>query len=139
VNRSDFQKLAEMRLDDAKTLLDQGKWAAAYYLAGYAVECGLKACIIAELRKSDEFREKKFSEKCWSHDLEALVKLAGLESVHEADVRLDRDFEDYWGYVKDWTEESRYTHTVSEREAKNLYDAIAEPTHGVLQWIKKHW
>ncbi len=29
---------------DAEVLLDAGQWSGAYYLAGYAVECGLKAC-----------------------------------------------------------------------------------------------
>lgn len=64
VNRFDFQKLAEMRIDDARALLDQNKWAAAYYLAGYAVECGLKACIIASLKRSDDWPEKQFSVRC---------------------------------------------------------------------------
>ena len=139
MNRADFQKLAEMRLDDAKTLLDEGKWSAAYYLAGYAVECGLKACIIAELRRSDEFREKRFSEKCWSHDLEALLQLAGLESAHQGDVAADAIFGSFWGYVNRWSELSRYQHSTTEVDARTLYEAIAEPTHGVLQWIKKHW
>jgi hypothetical protein len=37
-------------------------WSGAYYLAGYAVECGLKACIIKCLMTTDQFPERKFSE-----------------------------------------------------------------------------
>ncbi len=37
-------------------------------MAGYAVECGLKACVVVYVRKNANviFREKKFSEKCLS-------------------------------------------------------------------------
>jgi len=45
VNRSEFQELVEVRLADADTLIKQGRYDAAYYLAGYAVECALKACM----------------------------------------------------------------------------------------------
>ena len=41
--RIEFQLLAEQRLDEAKALLDLGKWGGAYYLAGYVVELALKA------------------------------------------------------------------------------------------------
>jgi HEPN domain-containing protein len=45
VNRTQLQQLAEERVRDAKALPNAGQWSGAYYLAGYAVECGLKACI----------------------------------------------------------------------------------------------
>ncbi|MCP5119377.1 MAG: HEPN domain-containing protein, partial [bacterium] len=45
MNRTDFQNLALERLDDAKVLLDGGRYNGAYYLSGYVVECALKACI----------------------------------------------------------------------------------------------
>ena len=45
MNRNDFQQLADVRINEAEALLVQGKYDGAYYLAGYAVECGLKACI----------------------------------------------------------------------------------------------
>jgi HEPN domain-containing protein len=43
LNRRDFQELALVRLNEAKVLLDAGHFDGAYYLAGYAVECALKA------------------------------------------------------------------------------------------------
>lgn|GEM_PF-29722 len=78
VTRADFQQLAEVRLQEAKALLDLGLWDGAYYLAGYAVEVALKACIIKKVMATDAFLEKKFSENCWTHDIEKLVVLAGL-------------------------------------------------------------
>jgi len=47
VNRPQLRQLAEDRILDAACLLACGRPAGAYYLAGYAVECGLKACILA--------------------------------------------------------------------------------------------
>lgn len=43
LTRVDFQRLADMRLDEGKILLDTGCWSGACYLLGYAGEDGLKA------------------------------------------------------------------------------------------------
>ena len=45
MNRNEFQELAEVRIGEAGVLLAGGKSDGAYYLAGYAVECALKACV----------------------------------------------------------------------------------------------
>jgi len=76
LDQANFKRLAETRIADAEVLLERGRWDAAYYLAGYAVECGLKSCIIKKLMATDEFPEKRFSEGCWTHDLSRLVALA---------------------------------------------------------------
>ena len=77
--RAEFQQLAEDRLDEAKALLDLGKWGGAYYLAGYALELALKACIIKMLMATDAFPDKEFSKNCYTHAIEKLVGLAKLE------------------------------------------------------------
>jgi hypothetical protein len=46
VNRAEFQKLADLRAREAGVLLAARCYDGAYYLAGYAVECALKACIV---------------------------------------------------------------------------------------------
>ena len=53
MNRQDFQALARVRLEEAKALRDAGRPAGAYYLAGYTVECALKACIAKRTREHD--------------------------------------------------------------------------------------
>jgi len=40
VDRRDLQELSKVRLKEARALLDFGLYDGAYYLAGYAVECG---------------------------------------------------------------------------------------------------
>ena len=46
MTRPEWQRMAGERVRDASALLKVRRWSAAYYLAGYAVECGLKACIV---------------------------------------------------------------------------------------------
>ena len=41
-----FYRAAKLRLEDAKYLLDGGRTNGAVYLAGYAVECMLKALLL---------------------------------------------------------------------------------------------
>ena len=136
--RADFQQLAGVRLAEAKTLLDAGQWDGAYYLAGYAVELALKACIIKLLMATDEFPDKDFSRDCYTHGLEKLVKLSRLEPSRDATATANPNFLAHWVIVKDWSEQKRY-HRVAEAEARLLYTAVADIPNGVLTWVKTHW
>jgi HEPN domain-containing protein len=138
VNRAELRQLAEDRILDAKSLLTMGRWSGAYYLAGYAVECGLKSCIIGYLMVTDQFPEKKFSEQCWTHDLNKLLKLADLETAFANDAAANATLSINWSFVTDWDEASRYQQK-SQAEAQRLYDAIADNANGVLSWIRLHW
>jgi hypothetical protein len=138
VNTAELCWLAGERLREARALLGVRCWSGAYYLAGYAVECGLKACIIKYLMATDQFPERKFSEQCWTHDIEKLVGLAGLLAQRDADAAADTVLAGYWGTVRDWTEVSRYTR-MTKSKAELLYNAIADKKHGVFAWIKSHW
>jgi HEPN domain-containing protein len=137
VNRADFQRLAKERISDAKVLMDARHWSGAYYMAGYAVECALKACI-AKLMKAEEFPDRSFAEKCWTHNLTQLLTLAGLKADLEAAMRADTDLADKWDTVKEWTESSRYTRS-TKADAEELFEAITEKKHGVLSWVKQRW
>ena len=140
MNRLQWQQMAQRWLVDAKHLLEARRWSAAYYLAGYAVECGPKACVLARVSAAPEliFEERKFSEKCWTHDLEGLVKLAGLEGTRGADMASNAGRRDNWKVVKDWNEKSRYK-TASGQKARRLFQAITGKSNGVMQWIRAHW
>jgi HEPN domain-containing protein len=137
LTRTDLQNLAHEKIAEAKILLDAGKWTGAYYLAGYAVECGLKACI-AKLFRSDVFPEKSFSDKCYIHDLEKLVVLADLKTVRDADNTANPILADKWSIVSEWTEASRYDRK-TQKEAEDLYEAITNPLHGVFPWLQARW
>jgi HEPN domain-containing protein len=140
VNRVQWQQFAEKWLVDAKVSLDDRRWHAAYYLAGYAVECGLKACILVRLTATPEviFENRKFGENCWTHNVMELVKLADLERTRVADSAVNRALKMNWVVVKDWSEQARYK-AIVHHKAKKLYAAIADKPHGVMQWIKAPW
>lgn len=53
MNRRDFQELARVRLREAGALLRARHYDGAYYLAGYAVECALKACLARKVRRHE--------------------------------------------------------------------------------------
>lgn len=74
----------------------------------------------------------------FTHSLIELVRLANLESQLAADMNADQIFAVRWGLVKDWNEASRYT-LWSETDARDLYNAIKLPMHGVLRWVKQQW
>ena len=61
-SRTDFVRLLDLRLQEAKALLERNDWDGAYYLAGYAVEFALKIRIIGQLMASNSFPDKKLAE-----------------------------------------------------------------------------
>jgi hypothetical protein len=139
LNRADFQKMALTWIASAKTLLAAKLWGPAYYVAGYAVECGLKACIMKRVEQTGViFAEKKFAERCWTHDLTELVELAGLKKTLEADRTQNPALKLNWLVVKDWDESSRYLHQ-PHHQAKKLYRAITDKAGGMMPWVMKHW
>ena len=134
----EFQELAQTRLEEAKALLDLGKWDGAYYLAGYAVEFGLKACIIKTLMATDAFPDKEFSRNCYTHSIAKLLGLAKLDVVLDAAMNADPDLLINWSVARDWSEEKRY-HRISRAEAEAQYQAVADAMHGVFPWIQTQW
>lgn len=136
MNRSDLQNLADLRIAEAKILLDGGSYPGAFYLAGYAVECALKARIAKETKQYDFPDKPKQISKIYSHDLEDLLSLAKLKDQLEADIRSNTNLRAYWNRVVNWKEEKRYEPGLTENEARDLYQAIADPVNGVLQWLR---
>ncbi|MBY0231054.1 MAG: HEPN domain-containing protein [Gemmataceae bacterium] len=136
--RAEFQQLAEERLVEAKALLNLSRWDGAYYLAGYAVELALKACIIKGLMATDAFPDKEFSRNCYTHAIDKLVGLARLADELKVATSADAVFQANWNLARDWTEEKRY-HRMTQAETEALYTAIADAAHGVFQWIKARW
>jgi hypothetical protein len=136
IYRRDFRTLAELRAEEARVLLRSRRQLGAYYLAGYAVECALKACI-AKQRKRFEFPPKRKSvEKMYSHDLDALLDVAGLEAQLKKEISANPGLAANWNTVKDWTAESRYE--TKGLNGRDLYNAVAGP-NGVLPWIRLRW
>lgn len=135
MNRSDFQQLAKVRLREAKLLLAANAPDGAYYLAGYAVEFALKACIAKSTERHD-FPDKSRANRSHTHNMRELIMVAGLKDAHEEAMR-EYDFSRRWDIMLQWSQESRYQANSAEN-ARALIEAIENRKFGILQWVKKH-
>ena len=138
MNRQELQELSRIRRKEAAALLEAKHYSGAYYLLGYSVECALKACIAKQTNKYD-FPNKDLATKAHVHNLEQLIKLAGLENDLDKDIKKNRTLEVNWAVVKDWKVSSRYIRTIALADARYLYSACTSRTNGILSWIKTKW
>lgn len=137
MTRADLQKLADEKLSDAQILFNSKSWSNAYYVAGYAVELAIKACI-AKSFKADTIPDKGLVNDTYSHKFPSLIGTAGLRAELQKQEQASQDFAVAWGVVNEWSPDDRYR-VNSEQDAKELVEAISHATHGVLPWIKTHW
>ncbi|MCG6536833.1 MAG: DNA-binding protein, partial [Syntrophales bacterium LBB04] len=113
MTRENFHKVSGLRVQEALTLLSAGHYPGAYYLIGYAVECALKACVAKQVKQYD-FPDKKLANEAFTHDLEKLIRVAGLSPDFESDRKEDPELELNWAIVKDWSETVRYEVDITE-------------------------
>jgi hypothetical protein len=137
VTRSGFQKLAMTRLADARVLLRNHRSSAAYYLAGYAIECALKACIAKKMRRSDIPRKELVIDS-YTHRFDRLISGAALTQVITERERTDPRFKEALSQVLKWSSESRYA-SASPQDALDLLNAIENPQYGVLPCLRTFW
>jgi HEPN domain-containing protein len=138
VTRNDFKRLARLRLKEVKALLDAGYYSGAYYLCGYVVEYGLKACITKRAKQYEFPPDPDTVRRCYSHNYDNLVKAAELGQELKEQVDGDHDFRKNWTAVSQWSEQTRYL-VISEPEARALFKSVSDPDHGVLRWLKSLW
>ena len=138
-DRTPLQQLAQLRLGEAKLLLREKQFSGAYYIAGYAVECALKACIAAQFREN-QIPDKNFVNRVYTHDLAELLRLAILETKLETARQSDSELDRRWSIVKNWTEQARYS-LWTEDQAAAIIDGIDGDgrTGGLFQWLSAHW
>jgi HEPN domain-containing protein len=134
-DRDTFQILAETRLAEATLLLENGQPSGAYYLAGYAIECALKA-IIASGFRANEIPDLKRVRGIYTHDLSDLLSIAGLKAALEDEVDADAEMSERWSIAKDWSEQARYQ-IWTEELASAMLGAIGGDG-GLLGWLLKH-
>jgi HEPN domain-containing protein len=138
MKRRDLQALAKLRLREARILLDNRCYEGAYYLAGYAVERALKACIAKKAQRHD-FPDRKRVNDSYSHDFDQLLRVADLKPAHEIELKMNTAFAQQWFTIKDWSEQARYKPVIQQADAEGLYQAITDRQNGVLSWLKKFW
>lgn len=136
MHKSDLLALSKVRINEAKALLNTGHYNGAYYLAGYAVECAIKAYIAGQI-KNNIVPDKDFGQKFYQHNLENLMRFAGLWSQFNNDMQTNPSLAVNWTIVKDWNEVSRYKNSISQVVASDLLKAITVRKVGILGWIKR--
>jgi hypothetical protein len=137
LRRAELQLVAQAKIDDAILLLANGRASNAYYLAGYAIEIGLKACIAKQIA-ADTVPDLSFIKSIYDHDLQRLVRVAGLSAQLKQKQDSDSDFAANWAIVCEWSPEDRYGLT-DLGSAQLIIAAVTDPTKGVLPWIKALW
>ncbi len=135
--RIDLQAAAQAKIDDAQHLLNLHRFSNAYYLAGYSIEIGLKACIAKQFT-ADTIPDRKFVMDIHVHDLKKLIGLSGLTSALKQREVASAQFAANWALTTEWSPEVRYE-AVDPMLAQFMISAIIEPTDGVLPWIKTVW
>lgn len=122
-----FYRAAQERIDDAELLLDLRRTTGAVYLAGYGVECMLKALILdaaPEARQGavlDQFRGAR------AHSCHWLLELyAGLGGA-----QMPLTIAGSFARVNSWSTEMRYMPaTIPMQRARAFRDAALE----VMNW-----
>ena len=137
LKRTDLQKIAQAKLDDAVLLYDNRRFSNAYYLAGYAVEIGLKACTARSIL-AEVIPDKSFIDSIYKHDLPKLVGTAGLLRQLQDRQKSDPNFAANWALVAQWGPEKRYEDT-DGYTAQITLQAIGDPSSGVFPWIRTYW
>ena len=135
--RTDFHQLADDRMADARTLLTAGRAVAAYYIAGYAIECALKACI-ARTVGEHKFPDKDLGRNVHTHRLDDLLGFAGLRNELRDASQQDPQLATNWAIAANWSETVRY-YGATVQDAEELIAAVDDPQHGILEWIKQRW
>lgn len=137
LKRRDLRELSLLRLREAEILLKGRCWEGAYYLAGYAVECALKACI-AKFTERFEFPDRSRVERMYTHNLTALLGVARLEKALAEAGNRQLQLAENWYTVTQWSEQARYARK-APADAKILLRAVADEKHGILRWLETHW
>lgn len=130
ITAPDLRTIAAARLDDARELLNAGRFDGATYLCGYAVELALKARICDTLGWAgfpDSRKEFERYQSFKTHSLEVLLSLTGQEQNVKGNYLAE------WSAVAVWDPESRYKRigTAAEPETRLMINS-AEVLLGVL-------
>jgi HEPN domain len=118
LNQAELRQMAEERIKDAKAFLKSKRWEFAYYVAGYAVECALKSCLLSRMTITgwlfdDDVKDvRQRVDECRTHEFPKLIKNAGM--LDELNKKLKEsaaaggEFVANWNIIGAWKSTSRY-------------------------------
>ncbi|MBY0526713.1 MAG: HEPN domain-containing protein [Gemmataceae bacterium] len=125
-----FYQSAKQRWLDARFLLEEGRTTGGVYLAGYAVECILKALILASIGKVSGRRMALASFRgAKAHDFGWLRT----EYLDKGGPSFPSEIAKWFSRVNSWNTDLRYQPgTIKAREAAAMFEAA----QGILEWAE---
>lgn len=137
-NAEAWRQDAERELQTARDLRAIGQdWVSVYWHAGQAVEFMLKA-----------LRMKREGLTSWPpadkgakwHRLTFLADRCSVRKTLEREVASGTVVGANWLTVRDWDHQLRYPGSpITEREARDILLAVANPSDGIMQWLQGHY
>ena len=116
-----YYRAAQQRYDDAQLLLAGERRTGAVYLAGYTVECFMKALLLAGVgvtqrkKLQGEFRGNR------AHDIEWLTWLYR----RHVGISIPRTIGQHLARVATWSTDLRYaTGTMNPRDADEFFESV---------------
>jgi len=137
---SEQSKASKHRLDDARTLLNAGRWRGAMYMSGYAVECLIKTKLMQnyscrnlyELENELQRRGILASHATiFTHHLELLLRLTqAFDRLKQNQVLWPQ-----FNIINRWVPAWRYTSDLANRQdAEDFLEAVLD----IMQWIENN-
>jgi HEPN domain-containing protein len=134
---------------EARALLSAYHADAAFYLAGYSIECALKACVCRTLDQDDFYKpdrsnksvryvQERVLREFKTHNYNDLLVLTGLSAKFELACQTDLALDIAWEIVRNlqWTEQARYQY--NSKSIEDCY-VFVESVETILIWISKYW
>ena len=148
----EIKDLAYLRLSEAESLCNAGKYDGAFYLAGYSVELILKAKVCQHFKIDNLFDKNgcaiqgisDLRKVVETHDINLLLIFSGLEREfnkarkHNSILRNSYQFfKASTGKQTDWNEQVRYLpiNSKTEEDVKEFI-ALLNNSNGILKWIE---
>jgi hypothetical protein len=123
-----FYQAARQRFEDAELLWSEGRNTGSVYLAGYAVECILKALILASIAEPGKRKQVQGSFRgSRAHDFAWLRFLY----LSHGGPSLPVDAAKQFARVNLWSTDLRYSPGTLRR---NEAAAVLEAARGILNW-----
>lgn len=148
-SRSTLQKLTHQRLVDAAILLTANQPDTAFYLAGYTIECALKAAVCRTLDQDDFYQpdrnnkggryvQDRVFREFKTHNYSDLLVLSGLSAKFDEARLVDSQLDSAWLIVgrNRWSEQNRYELGTKTNEVVSSFMNAVEL---IVLWISKHW
>jgi hypothetical protein len=134
--RVTLQRLAIAKVEDPRLWFENQRYSNSYYLYGYGIELGLKACIARQMI-AETVPDKAVLRGFLDHEIRKLIGLAGLSESLKTE-RDNPEFDVRWSIVSEWSVESRYD-MIDAVTAAAMQDAIESPQFGVMRWLQQFW